>query len=180
MTLDGTRQFLYAADAGQNRIIKVDVNTGRWETLLRFPRIPRVPPSATDTQTDPVPTSVRLYGDELLVTFLTGTPYAQGEAVVRSVDSAMRQIRPFINGLTTATDIIYRQTSVGPQFFVSEYRSALIGVPRSGRVIQFDSPQGRVILDQLDGPTGLVQDPATSDVFVTEFGAGRITQIKLQ
>ena len=180
MTLDPARESLYAADAGQNRILKVNVNTGRWQTLVRFPRVPRVPSAGAETETDAVPTSARFYGDDLLVTFLTGVPFAEGEAVVRAVNPVTREIRPFINGLTTATDILYRETPAGRQFLVSEYRSNLVGVPRSGRVILFDSPQGRVIASGLAGPTGMVQDPATGDVFVTEFGLGNITQIKLQ
>src|SRR5262249_20813596 len=66
IALDTAREFLYAADAGQNRILKVNVNTGRTQTLVRFPRVQRVPPLPTDSETDPVPTGVRFYGDELL------------------------------------------------------------------------------------------------------------------
>jgi hypothetical protein len=180
MTIDPAREFLYVADAGQNRIIQVNASTGRWQTLVRFPRIPRVPPIASNTETDSVPTSVRFYNDHLLVTFLTGEPFAQGEAVVRSVNPVSRNIWPFINGLTTATDVVHRSTTPGPQFVVSEFRSFLIGMPNSGRLVLYDSPVGRVIANQLNGPTGMVQDPATGDVFVTEFGAGRISQVKLQ
>src|SRR5438552_2441663 len=96
MALDPQRQFLYVADAGQNRIIRVDVNTGVWQTFLRFPRVPRVPALPTVTETDPVPTSVRFRDGQMLVTFLTGAPFAQGEAVVRSINPATRQIQPFI------------------------------------------------------------------------------------
>src|SRR5262245_17689468 len=61
MTLDPDRKFLYVADAGQNRLVKVDADTGRWQTVVRFPRIPRVTPTATDTETDAVPTGARFY-----------------------------------------------------------------------------------------------------------------------
>jgi hypothetical protein len=177
MALDPARQFLYIADAGQNRIIKVDVTTGRSETLVRFPRLTF---GNAGAQTDPVPTSVRFYGDELLVTFLSGGPFPPGLAMVRIVNPVTREIRPFINLLTTATDLAQRDTPAGPQFFVVEYRSSLAGAPMSGRVIQFDSPVGRVIFDRLQGPTGMTQDPATGDLFVAEFEGGRITQIKPQ
>ena len=179
MTLDAGRQFLYVADAGQNRIIKVDAGTGRWQTLVRFPRIPRVPQTATATETDAVPTSVRFFGEDLLVTFLTGEPFAEGAAEVRIVNTVTREVRPFIGGLTTATDVLYRDSRPGSQFFVSEFRSVLVGAPRSGRVLQYDSPAGRVVADGLFGPTGMVQDPASGDVFVTEYFLGRIIQIKL-
>jgi hypothetical protein len=180
MTLDPLRQFLYAADAGQNRVLKVDVNTGRSQTVVRFPRIPRVPAIPTATETDPVPTSARFYGNGLLVTFLSGAPFAQGSAAVRIVNPATGEIGQFINLLTTTTDLLYRDTATGSQFWVLEFRHVLVGAPNTGRVLQFDSPLGRVIADQLQGPTGMAQDPATGDIFVAENGGGRITQIRLR
>jgi DNA-binding beta-propeller fold protein YncE len=176
MTIDPQRQFLYVADAGQNRIIQVDVNNGVWQTFVRFPRVQR----SGAPETDPVPTSARFRGDQLLVTFLTGAPFTQGDAVVRSVNTTTRQTEPFINGLTTATDLLQRETSAGPQFFVSEFRSVLFGPPPTGRIVQFDSPEGKVIVDNLQGPTGMAQDPVTGEVFVTEFVAGRITRVTPQ
>jgi hypothetical protein len=179
IALDAAREFLYAADSGQNRVLKVNVNSGRTQTLVRFPRIPRVPALPGVTEIDAVPTGIRFYGDQLLVTFLTGAPFAEGEAVVRTVNPVTGEVRPFINGLTTATDVLHRSTAAADQFFVTEFRSILRpGEP--GRLIQFDSPQGRVIADQLMGPNGIAQDPATGDIFVTEFLAGRITQVRLQ
>ena len=178
MALDPARAFLYVADAGQNRIIKVNVTTGRWQTLVRLPRVPRVPPTPTLTETDAVPTSVRFYGDEMLVTYLTGAPFAEGEAVVRIVNPVTRGIRQFINGLTTATDVLVRERPGRSQFFALEARTQLGRGP--GRLIQYDTAEARVIADQLTGPTGMAQDPATGDIFVVEYSAGRITQVKLQ
>ncbi len=184
IALDAAREFLYVADAGQNRVLKVNVTTGRSHTLVRFPRVPRVPALPTATVTDAVPTGVRYYGAELLVTFLTGAPFAEGQAVVRTVNPVTGEVGPFISGLTTATDVLHRVAPTGNQFFVTEYRSILQG-GRPGRLIQYDSPQGRVIADQLIGPNGMAQDPATGDIFVAEFGGnapaqGRITQVRLQ
>ena len=100
--------------------------------------------------------------------------------MVRSVNITTRQIEPFINGLTTATDLLQRETPAGSQFFVSEFRSVLFGPPPTGRIVQFDSPVGKVIVDNLQGPTGMAQDPVTGEVFVTEFVAGRITRVTPQ
>jgi DNA-binding beta-propeller fold protein YncE len=180
MALDRTRQFLYVADAGQNRVIGVDVNTGRSETLVRFPRIPRVLVIPTATETDPVPTSARFYGEGLLVTFLSGAPFAQGSAAVRIVNPATGDVGQFINLLTTSTDLLVRDSPTGAQFWVLEYRHNLVGALNTGRVLQFDAPLGRVIADQLQGPTGMAQDPTTGDIFVAETGGGRITQIRLR
>jgi hypothetical protein len=138
-----------------------------------------VPALPTATEVDAVPTGIRFYGDQLLVTFLTGAPFADGEAVVRSVNPVTGEIRPFINGLTTATDVILRSTSTGTQFFVTEFRTILQG-GRPGQLIQYDSPEGKVIANQLSGPNGMAIDPVTADVFVAEYVAGRITQVHLQ
>lgn len=180
LTLDPDRRFLYVVDAGQNRLFRVDVNTGRYITLVRFPRVPRVPPTPTLTDTDSVPTSARFFGTEVLVTFLSGAPFAENSAMVRAVNPATREIRPFINFLTTATDLIFRETPTGTQFWTLEYRSALRGAPNTGQLIQYDTPVGRVIATGLQGPTGLAQDPATGDIFVAENAGGRITRVRLR
>jgi hypothetical protein len=177
MALDARKEFLYVADAGQNRITRINLNTGRWQTVVRFPRL-RLP---GDTLTDPVPTSVRVYGDELLVAFLSGNPFVPDVAMVETVNPTTGEVRPFIVGLRTATDIIFRdRPSARAQFFVTELRSFLIGQMGTGRLIQYDTAGGKVIADQLAGPTGMVQDPVTGEIFVAEFGGNRISQIKPQ
>src|SRR5262249_36735608 len=130
--------------------------------------------------TDAVPTSARFYGGEVLVALLSGDPFGIASAGVEIVNPETREIRQLIPMLTTVTDILYRDTSAGPQFFVCEYRSSLVGMPNSGRVLQFDSAQGKVIADQLQGPTGLAQDPVSGDIFIAENRGGRITRIRLQ
>lgn len=176
MTLDAAKQFLYIADAGQNRVTRVDVNTGHWNTVLRFPRLDLSPTA----QTDPVPTSVHTFGDQLLVTFLSGAPFVQGSAGVRIVDPATKTVNPFIGLLTTSTDLLIRDNGSKLQFWVSEFRHFLVGVPNSGRILEYDSPQGKVIADGLQGPTGMAQDPVTGDIFVAENGGGRISRVRLQ
>ena len=66
---------LYVADAAQNNIRTVDVDDGSIGTLITYP--PRVNPLAPfgPPVIDPVPDSLRLYGNRLLVTFLTGFPF---------------------------------------------------------------------------------------------------------
>ncbi len=123
-----------------------------------------------------MPTSVRFYGDEMLVTYLTGAPFAEGSE--RIVNPVTREIRQFINGLTSATDVLVRERPGRSQFFALAVRTPVGQGP--GRLIQYDTAEARVIADQLTGPTGMAQDPASGDIFVVEFSAGRITQVKLQ
>jgi DNA-binding beta-propeller fold protein YncE len=176
MTLDPAKQFLYAADAGQNRVTKIDVNTGHWQTLVRFPRIA----TPAGTQTDPVPTGARFYGNRLLVSFLTGGPFTPGAASIQAINPDTREVRQFINLLTTVTDLLVRDAASGLQFFAVEYRHVLVGAPNTGQVLQYTSPEGRVIATGLQGPTGIAQDPATGDLYVAENAGGRITRIRLQ
>lgn len=179
LALDNAKRFLYVADAGGNRIIKLDTSTGRWQTLVRFPRI-SLPAGSGPAQTDTVPTTVRMYGDDLLVGFLTGEPFAEGVAAVRLVNTTSGEVQPFINGLRSVTDVYYRDASPRSQFYVVEFRSFLIGPPMTGRVIQYDTPQGKIIASELIGPTGMVQDAATGEIFVVEFGANRVSLVKPQ
>ena len=137
LALDNAKRFLYVADAGGNRIIKV-------------------------------------------VGFLTGEPFAEGVAAVRLVNTTSGEVQPFINGLRSVMDVYYRDASPRPRFFVVEFRSFLIGPPMTGRVIQSDTPQGKIIASELIGPTGMAQDAATGEIFVVEFGANRVSLVKPQ
>jgi glucose/arabinose dehydrogenase len=49
--------------------------------------------------------------------------------------------------------------------------------PGPGQLLQYDSPEGRVIADGLESPTGIAVDPATGDVFIAEQTAGRISRV---
>ena len=70
-------------------------------------------------------------------------------------------------------------SAASEQFWVLECRSALRGAPNTGRLLQFDSPAGRVIATGLQGPAGMVLDPATGDIFAAENAGGRITRVRL-
>jgi hypothetical protein len=55
---------------------------------------------------DPVPTSLRLFGDSLLVTFLTGFPFPPGAADVRQINLRTGEETQFIGGLSSAIDVL--------------------------------------------------------------------------
>jgi hypothetical protein len=75
--LDSDPGHLDLADAGLNLVHQVDLATGRKRTLVRFPSLPNFGSSAPPV-VDAVPDSVRAYGSQLLVTFLTGFPFSPG------------------------------------------------------------------------------------------------------
>lgn len=52
----------------------------------------------------PVPDSIHFFGDQLLVSYLTGFPFGPGAAQVRIVDATSGHDEPFITRLTAAID----------------------------------------------------------------------------
>ncbi len=175
--LDGNQLLL--ADAALNRVVRVDLSSGASSTLVTFPPIANPTPVGPPV-IDPVPDGIRLFGDRLLVTILSGFPFPAGRAEVRLVDPATGNFAPFITGLTMAIDVLPVKTRTGgDQFYVLEHSTNPLAQPRGpGRLTRFDSPTGPpvVIANNLAGPVGMARDPKTGDIFVTEIGAGRITQ----
>ena len=62
---------------------------------------------------DAVPDSVRAYGNQLLVTFLTGFPFSNGDSKVLVVDPVTGATAPFISWLNSSIDIVYRSRGNG-------------------------------------------------------------------
>jgi len=88
-----------------------------------------------------VPDSVRLFGDQLLVPFLTGFPFQPGLAQVRKVDIASGNQESFITGLTSAIDVLPVRAGGADRFFVLEFSANMLqGAP--GRLKLFNSPSG--------------------------------------
>jgi hypothetical protein len=67
---------LYVADSGQNTLVQVSLSTGKAKLVTRFPKVPSPTPAAIVSEA--VPTSVRVHGDHLLVTLLSGGPFVSG------------------------------------------------------------------------------------------------------
>lgn len=169
----------YVADSGLNKVYRVDVNTGRSRTVVSFPPIPNI--SFGPPVVDVVPTAVRTYGDQLLVTFLTGFPFASGAASTVLLDPDTGRFTPFITGRTTLMDVAVRDRSPRAQFFVLEFSSALAAaVPGPGSLLQYDSETARPVATDLVTPVSMVVDPQTGEIFVTEAAAGRITKLAAQ
>lgn len=175
--LDSDPNHLYINDAGLNLLHQIDIATGRKRTLIQFPSFPNVggtPPPVVDA----VPDSVRAYGNQLLVTFLTGFPFTPGDSKVMMVDPATGVSGPFINSLSAAIDIVYRPRPNGarPQFFVLEYSAGfLAGLP--GRVTVFNTPTGQVLVDGINGPTGLALDTTANKLYIVSRTDGKILQV---
>ena len=94
--------LLYVADAAQNLVRAVGIESGSVATIATFPPQPNPLPFGPPVY-EAVPDNVRLFGDQLLVPFLTGFPFPQGRAEIRKIDLvAGGNGAPFITGLTAA------------------------------------------------------------------------------
>lgn len=168
---------LYVADASQNNIRTVDLDDGSIGTLVTYP--PRVNPLPFGPPViDAVPDSLRLFGNKLLVTFLTGFPFPPGAADVRQFDLGTNTDSQLIGGLTTAIDVLPVNDS-GNSFYTLEFSTnMLMGAP--GRLQRFDLPNApTVISSTLISPTSMARHPANSDLLVTEIFTGRIMRVSV-
>lgn len=172
--------LLYVADAGLNQVKVVGTISHTSATLTTLAPIPRsttVPPGPPVM--DAVPDSVRLYGDQLLVTLLTGFPFESGKAEVRKIDLVGGGTTTFISGLTTSIDVNAVKRGSNPdQFFVLEFSTNMLsGAP--GRLLLFNTPAGppAVITSPLVSPTSITRDRSTGDVFITQIFPGLVARV---
>jgi hypothetical protein len=172
------RTTVYVADAGMNTIVAVSASTGRTRVLARFPPVTNTLfPSLGGPVTDAVATSIFVRTDgTFLVTILGGFPFAAGSSKVYSVDPATGAFTPYIEGLTSATNVV----EVGGATYVLEVSTDLLaGAP--GQLLRFDTPGATpvVVAGGLIGPTGLIYEPTRNELIVSETFTGLIKRIAL-
>jgi hypothetical protein len=178
MALSEDGRNLYLTDASQNCLLRIDTTTGRWRRLARFGPLPNPTPVGPPV-VDPVPTSVRIYGDSVLVSFLSGFPFARANGRVLIVNPETGAADPFIFNLTSATDVLWRpRPGARPQFFVLEFSANQSANPAPpGRLLRFDGADGQVAGTFIT-PVSMVFDEATSELFILEL-RGQIQQLKI-
>lgn len=172
--------WLFVADAGMNTVWKVEIASGRARTLVRFPNI------ATGIAARPfaeaVPTSVQPYGNQLLVTQLSGVPFVPGTARVSIVDPATGAASPFIPWASTAMDIAWeeRPGASRPTFYLLEFSAALGQTPPApGRIRRWVSLQEDLFVPALRTPTSMALDSASRALYVTNRSEGTILKVAL-
>jgi len=177
MAEDG--KSLFVSDASQNTVARVDIGTGRWQKIARFGPIANPSPVGAP-MIDPVPTNIRIYGDELLVSFLSGFPFVPGNTHVMILNPKTGVATPFIGNLTSVTDILWRDRPNGrAQFFVLEFSSNQSATPAPpGRLLRYDSPEPAVAAAGLITPVNMVLDQATNELFILEL-RGQILRLQL-
>ncbi len=169
---------LYLTDASQNCLLRIDPATGRWRRLARFGPLPNPTPVGPPV-VDAVPTNVRIYGNSVLVSFLSGFPFAGGNARVLIVNPETGAADPFISNLTSVTDVLWRPRPGGrAQFFALEFSANQSATPAPpGRLLRFDGADPQVAGTFIT-PVSMVFDEATSELFILEL-RGQIQQLKI-
>ena len=174
--LVGFGNKLYVADAAQNQIRTVSLVNGNTEIFFQYPSRPNSLPGPPFI--DPVPDSLRVFGNKLLVTFLTGFPFPSGSADIRQIDLDSGAESQLMGGLTTAIDVLPVANGFCSSFYTLEVSTNLAG-GAPGRLQRFNSPGGTptVISNALVSPTSLALHPSSGDLLVTEIFPGRITRV---
>jgi hypothetical protein len=180
LELSPDERDLWLVDASTNSLIHIDAGNGRWRRVLRFPPLANAGPAGPPL-VDVVPTSVRAYDGQLLVSFLTGFPFTPGAARVLLVTPERPSAEPFILGLTSAVDVLWRDRQQGRrQFFVLEFSQNQSATPASpGRLLRFDSPQPQAMVNDLRAPVSMQFDPASDAIYVVEL-SGRLLRIPIE
>jgi hypothetical protein len=172
------RSALYVADAGMNTIDAINLATGRRRVLARIPPLANpLFPGLGGPFTDAVPTGVHLRADgKLLVSVLSGFPFATGNSRVLLLDPATGAFTPFITGLTVATDVLEANGAI----FVLEFSTNFLGMA-PGRVLRFTAPNAAptVVVGGLISRSAFEYDPFRNELLVSETFTGRIVRVPL-
>ena len=96
---------LYVADASFNLLYRVQIATGAFEVFTTFGFKPNPTPIGPPV-IEPVPDSIRLVGNNLYVSFLSGFPFVAGLAEVKTVNLNTRTQTVLIPNLTSALDVL--------------------------------------------------------------------------
>ncbi len=177
LALVGQRLFL--ADASQNTIFRIALPEGTATIVATLPRLSNPSPIGPPV-VDPVPDGIRFFEGRLLITLLTGFPFAAGNARVLSMDPETGSFVTGLAGLSSAIDVApVRTRNGGEEYYTLEFSTGqLANAP--GRVQLFRGLGGtpELIAGGIITTTGMVRDPKSGDIFVTEYFPGRILQIQ--
>ena len=163
-------EHAYVADASANIIRDVDLDTRTFGTLTAFGPLPNNrgfgPPVV-----EAVPDTVRVVGDQLLVTLLTGFPFPIGNAQVRTVDIGTGTNSAFITGLTSAIDVLPVD---GGGYLTLEFSTDMLNPAALGRLRSYADTTATpvVIANCLITPTNMALD--TNNIYITEIFTGRV------
>ncbi|MEA2239697.1 MAG: hypothetical protein QOC81_4421 [Thermoanaerobaculia bacterium] len=169
----------FVADAGQNSIRKVNLSSGEITTLTTFPPIPNTT-GIGGPFIEAVPDSIRADGNRLLVTLLTGFPFAPNLAKAYAIDPVTGAATTIVSGLTSAIDVAPVTTDTAKLYVVAEHSSNLLA-SAPGRILIV--PEGKTPADatlsipNVASPSSIAVDPHTSEIFVAQIFPGTIVAL---
>ena len=170
---------LYVVDASFNLLYRIQIATGAFEVFTTFAFKPN-PTQVGPPVIEPVPDSIRLVGNNLYISFLSGFPFVAGLAEVRTVNLNTRQQAVFIPNLTSALDVLPFNGTGGDtdSYLVLEFSANMLA-QAPGRLKLFTSPteSPRILVGNLITPTSIARDAPTGRIFVTEKATGRIMRV---
>ncbi len=170
---------LYVTDASFNLLYRVQVASGAFEVFTTFAFKPN-PTQVGPPVIEPVPDGIRLVGNNLYISFLTGFPFLAGSAEVRTVDLNTRAQAVLIPNLTSALDVLPFNGTGGADdsYLILEFSTNMLA-QSPGRLKLFTSPteSPRILADGLITPTSVARDAPTGRIFVTEKATGRIMRV---
>lgn len=170
---------LYVTDASFNLLYRVQVATGVSEVFTTFAFKPN-PTQVGPPVIEPVPDGIRLVGNNLYISFLTGFPFVAGLAEVRTVNLNTRQQTVLIPNLTSALDVLPFNGTGGDtdSYLVLEFSANMLAqTPGRLKLFTSASESPRILADNLITPTSIARDTQTGAIFVTEKATGRILRV---
>jgi hypothetical protein len=168
---------LYIADASYNRITRVSTVDGSHRTFVKFgTKTNPLFPDVGGPEVEAVPDNIHRMGNQLLVPLLTGFPFVQGLAEIRSINLNGGKQSVLISNLTSAIDVL--PTGISNQFFTLEFSvNQLQNEP--GRLRFYSSPDTDpvTLVSDLVSPTSMAHDKTKNAIFITHIFPGLITRV---
>ena len=169
-------QTVYVVDASQNLVRRVDANTGETSTLTTIGKVQNPTPVGPPV-TDPVPDSIQVRGDDLVVTTLTGFPFPAGKASVLAIDPNGGAVETLVSGFTTAIDVAPLGGGAGDPMLVLEFSTNMLQQAPGRLLLVSAAGRSTTIAEGLPTPTSMAVDRTTGEVFVSHIFPGFITRI---
>jgi hypothetical protein len=167
---------LYVADAAFNRITRINIDEGTQKTFVKFATRPNpLFPDLGGPEIEAVPDNIHRVGNELLVPLLTGFPFAENVAEVRSINLTGGKQTILIPNLTSAIDVL---SAGSGQFFTLEFSvNLLANEPGRLRFYSAVDAEPVTLLSDLISPTSMVHESGRGFIFITNIFAGTITRV---
>jgi hypothetical protein len=169
---------LYVTDGGRNLVWRADIHTNAVAPLAAFDPVPN-PTGVGAPLLEAVPTGIREFEGQLLVTLFRGFPFPPGTSVVEQIDPDSGTHAPVLTGLRTAIDVLVGDDA-DTSLFVLEHASGPLLPPFSGpgSLTRRDATGSTVLANCLGRPTSMVRDEQNGLFYVTELVNGRLVKVQ--